>query len=448
MHQLNMRFLSDQPIAKDEQDILGFAEFVELIRSSIHQTEPPFVYGLLGDWGVGKTSVLRLLEQQLQLELNDPKQPNFIPIWFNAWEYENEANIIYPLLYAIKSNYTDRLGSIDKEREFWKKFTEVSVTSALVLADVGLRVATKHLTGEALKLADIAKQLKEIKEHPSELEGVFSEWADNVSRLKEAFEELLSIYAADLSITNNIESDSVRFVILIDDLDRCLPDTTISVLESIKNFLSSRKAIFILGLNPKVVYQGIRVKYRGLDIDGREYLEKILNYTFYIPEPKLDHVANFATSKLQELVPDKTQREDFREYFDDFGLVLQECKFNNPRKIKRILNRYLLFLKKYSDRLERYHMPNIIRLLIIAEYFPDLFQLILDDTSEFRNYTNFGTKEFEVENFERKFGISITPIYPQLSRMNNLFVLKETKGTGKPKIKQQAQDVFSITRLT
>ena len=95
-------------------------------------------------------------------------------------------------------------------------------------------------------------------------------------------------------------AEDARFVILIDDLDRCLPETVIAILEKIKNFLAVEDSpcIFVLALNPKVVYQGIRVKYHGLEIDGREYLEKIINYSFYVPEPDDEYIKKYCRGMI------------------------------------------------------------------------------------------------------------------------------------------------------
>lgn len=448
---MKMRFLPDEPITNSLQDVLGFDDFVELIQTSIYNTETPFVYGVLGDWGSGKTSILRLLENRLDKDLKNGAHP-FVPIWFNAWEYENEANIVYPLLYAIKRDYDVQVGAFDEAKEFGKKFLQVVATSTLALTDVGLRVATKYLTGEALKLEDVSKHLKSVQEHPGELERVLSGWADEVAGLKDAFEKLLDTYAGELALTKDYiaSAEGVRFVILIDDLDRCLPETTIAVLESIKNYLFANRCIFVLGLNPKVIYQGIRIKYKGLEIDGREYLEKIMNYSFYVPEPELDRVATFATSRLGDLVLDDQQREQYRGLFTEFGQVLQACHFNNPRKIKRILNRYLLFISKYGEKYKDYSQ-NIVRLIVLAEHFSSLFQLFLRHSTTARTAKDSLSKvtnlDFKVQDFEAQFGVSIAAVYPKLVQMSNLFDLKLPTDAAKPDLTEQAKAVFSITRL-
>lgn len=446
---MKMRFLPDKPLSATDADDLGFGEFVEVLQTSIYNTETPFVYGVLGDWGTGKTSIMQLLQHRLEQDLQNGVQP-FVPIWFNAWKYENEENIVYPLLYGIKRDYDERISQTAKSQDFPQKFRQVVASSTLALADVGLRVITKHLTGEAIKVSDIEQQINKVREHAGNLETVLNSWADEVRKLDDAFKVMLTTYAQDLIKSNSEFRDSskVKFVILIDDLDRCLPETTIAVLESIKNYLLVENCIFVLGVNPKIIYQGIRVKYKNLEVDGREYLEKILNYSFYVPEPELGLAAKFASERLKRLVLDEAKQRQYDPYFVKFGQILQECQFNNPRKIKRILNRYLFFISKYETELDQYDNKNIVRLLVMAEYFPELFQLFLVDAPKVtQQIDKIGKFEFDIKKFENDFGISIASHYSQLARMRQLFNLDVQTDPQKPDLTKHAQVVFSITRL-
>jgi predicted KAP-like P-loop ATPase len=447
---MKMRFLPDEPIVSYDEDLLNSREFVELIRMATYNTEAPFVYGVLGDWGTGKTSILRLLEHQFNLDLHAPQLGRFpfVPIWFNAWEYENETNVVYPLLYAIKQDYMRRLPESSHE-EVKRSFLKVVSASALALTDLGLRVTTKHLTGEALSLKDVKEQIEFVEKQPDELEATLSKWADQVAELRRAFETLLRNYAARLASTNqNLRDLPIRFVIFIDDLDRCLPQTVIAILESIKNYLTVEDCVFVLGVNPRVVYDGIRSKYQGLTIDGREYLEKILNYSFHVPEPEIQNVEAFALKRLEILVPEELERKQHQANFAMFGSVLSACAFNNPRKIKRILNHYLLFIGKYEKQLSLYNLANVVKLTILAEYFPSLFPLFLQDGIKAKEVLKqIGKPEFDILSFETKYGVPLAPYYPQLSRMKNLFELEVSADPNKPTLTKQAEAVFTIARV-
>lgn len=450
---MKVRFLPDEPIVTRLEDHLGFSDFVELLKESIYNTNPPFVYGILGDWGVGKTSILKLLQSQITNDLNNG-QNSFVPIWFNAWKYENEANLLYPLLYAIKRDYVARVGILDSAKGFWESFLDVVATSTMVVADVGLRVATKHLTGEAVKLNEVHDQFKEVRSQRDNLEQTLSSWADDVTKLDKAFEGLLSSYARDLALlpASNINDKSkVRFVIMIDDLDRCLPESAIGILESIKNFLAVQNCIFVFGLNPDIIYQGIKVKYKGANVNGRNYLEKILNYSFYVPDPELAFISSFATEQLDQLILDEAFKREYKHAFLEYGSILEECKFNNPRKIKRILNRYLFFIGKNHDTFENYHNSNIVRFIILAEYYPDLFQLYLKNEQTIRvitkEFEKLGESSFDIKNIEDKYGVQISNIYPHLSKMAKLFKINMDTTGGKLNPAEQAQSVFKLARL-
>ncbi|MEM7032004.1 MAG: P-loop NTPase fold protein [Chloroflexota bacterium] len=452
---MQMRFLPDTPIDNPDEDSLDFSSFVNLIQQSLENTDPPFVYGVLGDWGTGKTSTLRLLENQLA------DHPTILPIWFNAWKYENEANIIYPLLHEIKLHYEKTMAK-DVDNEFGRAFKEVMGTSFLALGDIGLRIATKTLTGEGIKLRDVQSHLKAIKEHQGEWQELFSDWADQVGQLEEAFRKLLQAYAKDWAdaksraLPKDVTPNEIRFVILIDDLDRCLPDTTIAILEGIKNYLtatgtsdSPNQSIFILALNAQVVYQGIRLKYKGLEIDGREYLEKILNYSFYVPEPEIDKISTFTRNRLRHLLgmtndqaPSEVQDKLLNTYGDPLGDVLEKCRFNNPRKIKRILNRYLLFITQFEVKFKdkTWQVATIIRLMILAEYYPILFQFIYGAEKPDTVLRDLHVSTQYADLVNKGYDFKIPSSYPPLFRIKALF-----KNTNR-QLREELDAVFQLTR--
>lgn len=177
------------------------------------------------------------------------------------------------------------------------------MTSAFVVGDLGVRGLTKAIWGEAASLTDMADWVKRVREQKQPLHDALGTWKSEVDGLHTAFETMLEAFAADYAAHKGLKAEDIRFVILIDDLDRCLPETTIRLLESIKNHLTVDHAVFVLALNAQIVYQGIRHKYGGADMNGQEYLEKILNYTFYVPEPDAKRLTAFAKARLAQMLP-------------------------------------------------------------------------------------------------------------------------------------------------
>lgn len=457
---MEMVFLPDTPImsAAEDEKGLGFSPFVDLIARSLRNTEAPFVYGVLGDWGSGKTSILRLLQEKLRVAAGDsskrPSERTFVPIWFNAWKYENEANIIYPLLHAIKRQYEADVKEAARQK-FLKQFGQVVATSIWTLGDIGLRAATHYLTGQAIKVEDLEKNLETIQAYTRNLfEAALADWANKVDELERVFRLLLKSYAEDYAQERAIAPETIRFVILVDDLDRCLPETTIAILEGIKNYLAVgaaepgaedddiNRAVFVLALNAGVVYQGIKAKYSQLEIDGRAYLEKILNYSFYVPEPAQERVKAFATARLEDLLVVAPDRADMESYLDDFGTAMAECAFNNPRKIKRILNRYLLLISEYPKEVKTkaFSPPNLARLIVLAEYYPALFQLLYgsDEPKDIVKAIKASTRYTELS---KSHDLTIPTSYPPLFTLQPLFELITLS------LPQELEAVFGITRM-
>jgi len=84
-------------------DRIGYIEhsagLVEMIRSV--QAEGSFTIGIFGQWGQGKTSMLRQIERQLnEVEKTVEKDvgEDILTVWFNPWQFTGEEHIIIPYL--------------------------------------------------------------------------------------------------------------------------------------------------------------------------------------------------------------------------------------------------------------------------------------------------------------------------------------------------------------
>ena len=82
-----------------EIDLLGFDVHANLIRSVI--TDPtvlPVTVGVFGDWGGGKSSIMKMLQK----ELSDEKAyPDVVCLYFNGWTFEGYEDAKSALLSSI-----------------------------------------------------------------------------------------------------------------------------------------------------------------------------------------------------------------------------------------------------------------------------------------------------------------------------------------------------------
>ncbi len=446
---MRIHFLSDQPIESAAEDSLGLAPFVESLRGLIEGADTPFVFGLLGDGGSGRSSALRLLEARLRQE-REAGASALVPVWLNARQYENDVNLIYPLLYALRQAYQSdrRITALAGGRGFGGMLARVAATSALAITDVALRGSTWNLASEALAQKDLREQLEAVRQQPENLEGLLRGWADTVLQVHSGFEALLGTFASDLARADpRLKVEDVRFAFLVDDLDRCSPENAWLILENIRQTLAARRGIFVLALNAPVMARTL-AQLRGLGADeGRQYLEAALHATIHVPEPAPEQVQRFARQRLERQAGDldPAQITVFTTCFDEAARVAAECRCDNPRQLKRLLNHYLVFLDRNAAQLDQFSLPNIVRLLAIAEAEPGLFQAYLADAERARaDMMNLGTPEFSLAAFEAAHGVVTRAALPKLLARRKLFQFETN--ADKPSLQQQVNEVDALTR--
>ena len=142
-------------------------------------------------------------------------------------------------------------------------------------------------------------------------------------------------------------SIDARIVLFIDDLDRCLPEITLEVLEAIKLYLAIPQIMFVVGLDREVV-DGVVVKHyetHGLGKDkARQYLDKIFQVEIQIP-PSERQMEDFLEKQIAALNASTTHY--WKNTLEDNDRIILESGIRelaqaNPRESKRLLNSALL----------------------------------------------------------------------------------------------------------
>lgn len=80
--------LDDQP---SEVDLLNFDQFAAALRDIVLNpaTKTPFIICVFGRWGTGKTTLMRMVERDLQSR-------GVNTVWFSAWLYGQELGLSFP----------------------------------------------------------------------------------------------------------------------------------------------------------------------------------------------------------------------------------------------------------------------------------------------------------------------------------------------------------------
>lgn len=295
-------------------------------------SEEAFVVSLYGEWGVGKTYCLKGIRSYFASKLSDPsadvRQGSVtklvVPVFFDPWQYEHEEHLVIPLLKTIEHELNGVAERIDQEqannlsvrlKQGAGSAAELLTNAARVFGDVavsllsGFKLKAPPLMGLAgldmefspKDALDAARKASEKREAPRSPESPWRRWfgSKKASPAQERLARYESIYfdvQSELkALIKEQNGMALRLVVLIDDLDRCLPEKAVQILESVKLFLNIPGFSFVLAVDDEVVERGIAHRYQsygapllgqGRDarppITGAEYLEKIVHLPVHL----------------------------------------------------------------------------------------------------------------------------------------------------------------------
>lgn len=273
-------------------DLLGYEDLLaEIVDLAVDSTLQPLTIGAFADWGAGKSTLLNLVADELRAR-------DVVVVEFSPWLVEGYDDVKSCLLGAVideieaaqdPATAGDKvkglLGSL-RRRVDWLRLAKMGANAVIPFAGVGIDVLEKVLTSDT---EDVARMSA----------------SSTVSRgFHREFEDLVA--AADV--------DSV--VVLIDDLDRCLPDQVIETLEAIRLFLSTKGTAFVIAADERLVRDAVRRRYEAaaaVEVDlPQEYLEKLVHVPLRIPPLARPDTESYCNLLVAERILDE----------DAFGKVL------------------------------------------------------------------------------------------------------------------------------
>lgn len=328
-----LRLLTDQAIFEKNnprKDALSFSSYAEVIKNVILGTDGPFTIGIFGEWGSGKTSLMKMVEHSF-LENHDS---NIIPIWFNAWKFERVEHPIIPLIAMI-------ISQLEKNKKKMKKLYKGGnkLIQSLRAIAYGFSATTKlQIPGVGgIEAGFAAKDMIDRNEKFTYSPLLEKSFYDHV------FEAL-----DEINLNNN--NNSLKILVIIDDLDRCFPENSIKLLESIKLVLSQPGFFFVLGISSIIVEGYLQYKYEEIygikEFRGSAYLDKIIQLSFDIP-PHSTKMEKFAQSLIEQL-----DSEDDKQQLSQITAVIGIACNDNPRTVVRFINRLLIDKAVYASLLQ------------------------------------------------------------------------------------------------
>ena len=278
-----------------EDDLLNRQEIATRLTNLVANQEAPLTVSLHGQWGTGKTFMLRRWQRDLEKD-------GYRAIYFNAWEDDFCDD---PLLAFI-----GQLAEHFKATGFQ--------AFARRAADVAIPLIMENLAGILRTKTGITFSLDEFKSKENTLLDDYLAQRASKDELKEALTDLAEKVATDTKHP---------LVFIVDELDRCRPTFAIELLERVKHIFDVQNIVFVFGLNRDELCKSLRSVYGEIDADV--YLRRFFDFEFNLPEVGSQVFAESLIDKFNlgdafaELSSTSRRREPIQEYQDLRRLIPQ-----------------------------------------------------------------------------------------------------------------------------
>ncbi|MCY3542153.1 MAG: P-loop NTPase fold protein [Gammaproteobacteria bacterium] len=395
---------------------------VELLKTS---RDRPLTVGVHGDWGAGKSSVLKMIEAEFSTD------ESVAVLWFNGWMFEGFDDAKTVMIESIVTELLKQHSKIDGVKEKaksllqrvnWLKFFRRSSGVAFNLltglpAPDQIQIALGALGKLGRNVID--SDGTEIHAELNEIAGILKpkEEENNVPNTIHAFRGEFKALLDEAQIK--------QLVVLIDDLDRCLPTTAVETLEAIRLFLFVPKSAFVIGADEVMIEYSVKQHFPDLPVASgplpyaRNYLEKLIHVPFRIPALGVQETRTYVTLLLvQSIVGENDSgfdkllsraKDSLLRPWEGIGLtqedvlsvdvqatsklkevyilaqqiapILAEGTKGNPRQIKRFLNALLLRLAVAKARGfgSQFKQPVLAKLMLAERFQPDFFEHVCMD---------------------------------------------------------------------
>lgn len=326
-----MRINADLPIQKCEQDLLGRDTFSKMVADVIvsYESEESLVVGILGSWGDGKSSTINMIVEKI--EGNKEKQ-NYIVVRFSPWNYSSQNDLISLF------------------------FNELCAS------------VLRQPIGEGEKIIRaIIEYLDVLDEVP-----VLNKYSKFINKIIKKTKSIPSLENTKGALTEALKNLKKKILVVIDDVDRLNDSQVKDIFQLVKQIGDLPNILYVLSMDKRRVVKALDHFQEG---NGEEYLEKIIQLPFILPEISEDDLRSAFFKMMEDSI--KSNFEDSISWDQDYiGKVYADCVspyVRNLRDISRIMN---VFLNKLSIFKDSICVEDLIALSALEVLEPNLYHWI------------------------------------------------------------------------
>ena len=328
----NLEFAFANNLIGRNESLFDFLEFLNNIEDDCS-------IALEGYWGSGKTFFVKQMEMIIKAinpfietnkdlykiiqhnakmyikNYNSDKMISQVPIYYDAWLYDNESDPILSLVYSILETFNSEL-----------IFKEINFNGDAIRESLNNILSSLHINLEIPKLLNSNDWLSDIKNS-----------RDIHSTIEEFLNQLL-------------EERGDRLVVFVDELDRCTPKYAVKLLERIKHYFNNDRITFVFSVNLEQLQHTIKSFY-GNNFEASRYLDRFFDLRLSLPAPNkgafYDMIEFNADENNYDGLINKTIIDNFDLEFREILKYARILKLVNIQSINRLLK--LSYINHFSN---------------------------------------------------------------------------------------------------
>lgn len=296
------------------KDLLNFTVVANTAAQLVRESDgQPISIGISGNWGTGKSSLVKMIGKSLKDA--DSADQRYVFLEFNAWLYQGFDDARMALLQSVAdklvSESEQHKSHIDKAKEFAKRVNLLQVGKLLLPAVSGAVIggtaggplgAVIGAVGGLFKAEGppSMEDLNKLKDAYLMLRPELTELVKDKKpqSLPQEIEELRS------SFGELLKTLGITLVVLVDDLDRCLPKTAISTLEAMRLLLFLPRTAFIIAADEQMIRNAVRAHFVDVDLSDdlvTSYFDKLIQIPLRVPRLGISEVKGYIMLLFAEL---------------------------------------------------------------------------------------------------------------------------------------------------
>ena len=272
---------SEQPW---QDDTLDRAQIAEKLTNLIRYQQDSFVISIDGQWGTGKTFLLKRWQIGLEKE-------GFSAVYYNAWEDDFCDDPLLSIVGQLSEQFRDK---IDED------IACQIVKAAVQLLDKSALIALTQAMGVEVKVYDATRNLLEEYRNKNKTKADLKKYLTEMS--SKVFKETRH-----------------PMIFIIDELDRCRPTFAIELMERVKHIFDVPNLVFIFGINRNELCKSLQSIYG--DIEATVYLRRFFDMEFTLPSIDSEHFCRSIMAKfgLAEFFRSQSVSAKSNQHSDDFS---------------------------------------------------------------------------------------------------------------------------------